>query len=137
MQEGPAPEGGVAPDEEGEDLLLRRSLLQASPRWRTGFAKLGIWRKGVGMNKADLVAAVQKNLDESKAGAERAVNAVIDAIKTGVKKDKSVQVVGFGTFSIRKRAARKGRNPQTGETIKIKASKSVAFKPSKNFKDMV
>ena len=89
------------------------------------------------MNKADLVAAVQKNLDESKAGAERAVNAVIDSIKTGVKKDKSVQVVGFGTFSIRKRAARMGRNPQTGESIKIKASKSVAFKPSKTFKDMV
>ena len=89
------------------------------------------------MNKADLVAAVQNNLDESKAGAERAVNAVVDAIKVGVKKDKSVQVVGFGTFSIRKRAARMGRNPQTGEAIKIKASRSVAFKPSKTFKDMV
>jgi len=48
-----------------------------------------------------------------------------------------VQVVGFGTFSVRKRAARDGRNPQTGETIKIKASRSVAFKPSKTFKDMV
>ena len=89
------------------------------------------------MNKADLVAAVQANLDESKAGAERAVNAVIDAIKTGVKNDDTVQVVGFGTFSIRNRAARMGRNPQTGEAIKIAASKSVAFKPSKNFKDMV
>ncbi len=94
-------------------------------------------QKGVHMNKAELVGAVQKSLDESKAGAERAVNAVIDAIKTGVKKDKSVQVVGFGTFSVRKRAARDGRNPQTGETIKIKASRSVAFKPSKTFKDMV
>ncbi len=93
--------------------------------------------KGVQMNKAELVGAVQKNLDESKAGAERAVNAVIDAIKKGVKKDKSVQVVGFGTFSVRKRAARTGRNPQTGESIKIKASRSVAFKPSKTFKDMV
>jgi DNA-binding protein HU-beta len=89
------------------------------------------------MNKADLVAVVQGNLGESKAGAERAVNAVVDAIKTGVKKDKSVQVVGFGTFSVRHRAARKGRNPQTGETIQIKASKSVAFKPSKNFKEMI
>ena len=78
-----------------------------------------------------------RSLDETKAGAERCVNAVIDGIKKGVKKDKSVQVVGFGTFSIRKRAARTGRNPQTGETIKIKASKSVAFKPSKTFKDMV
>ncbi|HIC23089.1 MAG: DNA-binding protein [Planctomycetota bacterium] len=89
------------------------------------------------MNKADLVAAVQDNLGESKAGAERAVNAVIDAVKTGVKNDNSVQVVGFGTFSVRHRAARMGRNPQTGETIKIKASKSVAFKPSKNFKEMI
>ncbi len=89
------------------------------------------------MNKGELIAYVQKDLDETKAGAERCVNAVIDGIKKGVKKDKSVQVVGFGTFSIRKRAARTGRNPQTGETIKIKASRSVAFKPSKTFKDMV
>ena len=89
------------------------------------------------MNKGELIAYVQKDLDENKAGAERCVNAVIDGIKKGVKKDKSVQVVGFGTFSIRKRAARTGRNPQTGETIKIKASRSVAFKPSKTFKDMV
>ena len=89
------------------------------------------------MNKGELIAFVQKELDETKAGAERCVNAVIDGIKKGVKKEKSVQVVGFGTFSIRKRAARTGRNPQTGETIKIKASKSVAFKPSKTFKDMV
>ena len=89
------------------------------------------------MNKGELIAFVQKELDETKAGAERCVNAVIDGIKKGVKKDKSVQVVGFGTFSIRKRAARTGRNPQTGETIKIKASKSVAFKPSKTFEDMV
>ena len=89
------------------------------------------------MNKGELIAFVQKELDETKAGAERCVNAVIDGIKKGVKKDKSVQMVGFGTFSIRKRAARTGRNPQTGETIKIKASKSVAFEPSKTFKDMV
>ena len=89
------------------------------------------------MNKAELVAAVQTNLGDSKASADRAVNAVIDAIKTGVKNDSTVQVVGFGTFSIRNRAARMGRNPQTGEAIQIAASKSVAFKPSKNFKDMV
>lgn len=89
------------------------------------------------MSKGELIAFVQKELDETKAGAERCVNAVIDGIKKGVKKDKTVQMVGFGTFSIRKRAARTGRNPQTGESIKIKASKSVAFKPSKTFKDMV
>ena len=65
------------------------------------------------MNKADLVAAVQTDLGDSKACAERAVNAVIDAIKSGVKNDSTVQVVGFGPFSIRNRAARMGRNPQT------------------------
>jgi len=89
------------------------------------------------MNKAELVEAVAKNLDESKAGAERAVNAVFDCIKKGVKKNKGVSIVGFGSFSIRKRKARTGRNPQTGEAIQIKASTTVAFKPSKVFKDYV
>lgn len=83
------------------------------------------------MNKAELIAEVQKKLGKecSKAEAERAVNAVLESIKTGVKKDKSVTLVGFGTFASTKRAARMGVNPQTGEKIKIKASKSVKFKP--------
>ena len=88
------------------------------------------------MNKADLVAEVQKSLgsDTSKAAAERSVEAVLEAIKKGVKKDKNVQLIGFGTFSVTKRAARAGINPQTGEKIKIKASKSVKFKPGAKLK---
>ncbi len=90
------------------------------------------------MNKAELVAQVQKNLggDTSKAAAEAALSAVLDGIKTGVKKDKNVQVIGFGTFSVVKRAARQGVNPQTGEKIKIKASKGVKFKAGAGLKAM-
>jgi nucleoid DNA-binding protein len=88
------------------------------------------------MNKAELVAEVQKSLgaDTSKAGAERAVEAVLEAVKKGVKKDKTVQLIGFGTFSVTQRAAREGVNPQTGEKIQIKASKSVKFKAGAGLK---
>lgn len=88
------------------------------------------------MNKADLVAEVQKSLgkDTSKAAAERAVEAVLEGVKKGVKKDKNVQLIGFGTFSVTKRAARDGINPQTGAKIKIKASKSVKFKAGAGLK---
>ncbi|MGJ3243614.1 MAG: HU family DNA-binding protein [Opitutales bacterium] len=91
------------------------------------------------MNKAELVLEVQKSLgkDVSKAHAERAVDAVIDTIKKGIKKDKSVQLIGFGTFSVTKRSARTGVNPQTGEKIKIKASKAVKFKPGAGLKSAV
>jgi len=86
------------------------------------------------MNKADLIEAVAQDLELSKAAAERSVNTILDTIKKGVRKDKLVQLIGFGTFTIRQRKARSGRNPQTGEEIKIKASKSVGFKPGKSFK---
>ena len=89
------------------------------------------------MNKADLVEMVADALEESKAGAERCVNAVLDCIRKGTKKDKSCSIIGFGTFTVKKRKARTGRNPQTGESIKIKASTTVGFKPSKKFKDFV
>ncbi|GAB4335821.1 MAG: HU family DNA-binding protein [Candidatus Abyssubacteria bacterium] len=89
------------------------------------------------MNKGDLVEAVAKDLKESKAASERAVNCVLDNIKKGLKKDKKVQLVGFGTFDIRKRKARQGRNPQTGETIKIPAGKSVGFKAGQALKDSI
>jgi DNA-binding protein HU-beta len=84
------------------------------------------------MNKAELVEAVQKTLgkDATKRAADEAVEAVLDAIAKGVKKDKKVQIIGFGTFEVKKRAARMGRNPKTGESMKIAASKSVGFKPS-------
>lgn len=88
------------------------------------------------MNKADLVAEVQSSLgaDTSKAAAERALDAVLEGIKTGVKKGEAVQIIGFGTFSISHRAARQGVNPQTGEKIQIKASKGVKFKAGAGLK---
>ena len=91
------------------------------------------------MNKQELIEAVlaDKNAGyETKAAAERAVNAVIDSITTGIKKDGHVQLIGFGTFQVRNRAARKGRNPATGEEIKIKATKTVAFKAGNNLKEV-
>ncbi|TVR45269.1 MAG: HU family DNA-binding protein [Puniceicoccaceae bacterium] len=89
------------------------------------------------MNKSQLVLEVQKSLggDTSKAHAEKAVAAVIEAIKKGLKKDKDgVQIIGFGAFKVTKRAARKGINPQTKAPIKIKASKAVKFKPGAGLK---
>ena len=89
------------------------------------------------MNKGELVEKVQKALgkETSKRAAEEAVAAVLDAIAAGVKKEGAVQLIGFGTFTVRKRAARMGRNPKTGESMKIKASKTVGFKPGKALKD--
>lgn len=88
------------------------------------------------MNKAQLIEVVQKQLgaDATKKQAEEALAAVINAIKDGVDKDGKVQIMGFGTFSIKTRAARTGRNPKTGATIKIPASKTVAFKASSALK---
>lgn len=90
------------------------------------------------MNKAQLIEAVAASKDaglETKAAAERAVNAVIEGIKAGVKKYGKVQLVGFGSFNVRTRKARTGRNPQTGETIKIKESKTVSFAAGQGFKN--
>lgn len=87
--------------------------------------------KGCSMNKQELVQAMMNDSKsglETKASAERAVNAMIDAIETGIKKDGVVQLIGFGTFTVKNRAARKGRNPSTGAEIKIKASRTVGFK---------
>lgn len=88
------------------------------------------------MNKAQLVLEVQKSLGKevSKACAERALDAVIDALKKGLKKDKSVQLIGFGTFAVAERKARMGVNPKTGEKIKIKKSKTVKFKAGAQLK---
>ncbi len=91
------------------------------------------------MNKGELIESVQKTLgkDVSKAFSERCVNAVIENITKGLKKDKTVQIIGFGTFTVKQRKARTGRNPQTGETITIKASKSVSFKPGQKLKNSI
>jgi len=89
------------------------------------------------MNKSELIDAVAESADISKAAAGRAVDAVVDSITSALKKNDQVTLVGFGTFTVRKRAARSGRNPRTGETIKIKASSVPAFKPGKALKDAV
>jgi len=88
------------------------------------------------MNKAELVLVVQKALgkDTSKAAAERSVNAVVEGIKRGIKKDKEVQLIGFGSFKVTKRAARKGINPRTKQPIRIRASKTVKFKAGAGLK---
>ena len=86
------------------------------------------------MNKQELVEEIQKQLKGSKADAERCLNAVLEGIKRGIKKDKVVQLIGFGSFSVVKRAARTGINPQTKEKIKIKASKAIKFKPGAELK---
>lgn len=89
------------------------------------------------MNKTDLIEAVAENADLSKADAARAVDAVIASITKALKSGDSVTVVGFGTFQVRERAARTGRNPKTGDAIKIDASKNPAFKAGKALKDAV
>ena len=87
------------------------------------------------MNKAELIDAVAEAAELSKASATRAVDALTDAITKALKNDEQVSLVGFGTFSARKREARAGRNPRTGETIDIKASRVPGFKPGKALKD--
>lgn len=89
------------------------------------------------MNKAELIEAVAEAADISKAGAARAVDAVLDSITTAMKKGDQVTLVGFGTFLVRERAARTGRNPKTGEPINIAAAKVPSFKAGKALKDAV
>ena len=89
------------------------------------------------MNKSDLIAAIAAKTGDTKKSAEASVNAFVEVVTNALKKGDKVQLVGFGSFEVRKRAARKGRNPQTGEEIKISASKSPVFKPGKAFKDLV
>ena len=89
------------------------------------------------MNKTELVAAMAEQTNLSKKDAEAALKAVIDVVSEELKKGEKVQLVGFGTFEVSERAAREGRNPQTGETMEIKASKTPKFKAGKALKDMM
>lgn len=89
------------------------------------------------MNKTDLIEAMADSADISKAAAGRALDGLIEAITNAVKNDDTVSIVGFGTFLLRERAARTGRNPKTGKEIEIAASKMPAFKAGKAFKDAV
>ena len=89
------------------------------------------------MNKAELVAAVAAKTGETKKAAESTVNAFVEVITEELAKGEKIQLVGFGSFEVRKRAARKGRNPQTKEEIKIPASKAPVFKAGKQLKELV
>lgn len=89
------------------------------------------------MNKTELIEYIAKQTELTKADSGRALEATIEAVTKTLKKKDSVTLVGFGTFSVSRRAARKGRNPQTGEEIKIKASNVAKFKPGKSLKDAI
>ena len=87
------------------------------------------------MNKAELIDHIAAQADISKAAAARALEALIGGVKTTLKKNGSVSIVGFGTFAVTKRKARTGRNPRTGAAIKIKAAKLPKFRPGKGLRD--
>ena len=89
------------------------------------------------MNKSELIAAIAAKTGDTKKDAEATLNAFIDVVTEALVKGEKVQLVGFGSFEVRKRAARKGRNPQTKEEIKIPASKAPVFKAGKALKDVV
>src|SRR5690606_9224561 len=113
---------------------------RARPAWSRGPGHhLAAWphREHIRMNKTELIEAVAEVSDLTKAEATRAVDAVISSITKALKKGDAVTLVGFGTFQVRKRAARTGRNPKTGDTITIAASNNPAFKAGKALKDAV
>ena len=89
------------------------------------------------MNKSELIEHIAKQADISKAAAGRALEAIVGGIRISLKKGNEVTLVGFGTFMVGKRAARTGRNPRTGASIKIKAAKVPKFRPGKALKDAV
>ncbi|HIU03414.1 MAG TPA: HU family DNA-binding protein [Candidatus Onthocola gallistercoris] len=89
------------------------------------------------MNKAELVAVMAERTEMSKKDAEKALKAFVDIIGEELKKGEKIQLVGFGTFEVSERAAREGRNPQTGEKMTIEASKSPKFKAGKALKDVI
>ena len=89
------------------------------------------------MNKTEFISAIAEKAELSKKDAEKALKAFTDVVEEELKKGEKIQLVGFGTFEVSERAAREGRNPQTGETMKIAASKAPKFKAGKALKDMI
>jgi DNA-binding protein HU-beta len=89
------------------------------------------------MNKSELIEAMAEAADISKSAASRALDGLTDAVAAALKGGDTVSLIGFGTFSVKERAARTGRNPQTGASIKIAASKSPSFKAGKSLKDAI
>ena len=89
------------------------------------------------MNKTELISAVAEAAGVSKKDTEQVLNTFFDTVQAALKEDRKVHIPGFGTFEVRERAARTGRNPHTGETIEIAAAKVPAFKPGKSLKDAI
>ena len=89
------------------------------------------------MNKTELITAIAESADISKKDSEKALKAFVDVVTAELKKEEKIQLVGFGTFEVSKRAAREGRNPQTGKTMKIEACKAPKFKAGKALKDAI
>jgi DNA-binding protein HU-beta len=105
---------------------------------RAGFLRrISSTERGISVNKSELIDAIAASADISKAAAGRALDGAMDAVKKALKKGDMVTLVGFGTFYVGKRAARSGRNPRTGATIKIKAAKVPKFRAGKALKDSV
>jgi DNA-binding protein HU-beta len=98
-------------------------------------ARLAFFLEEIFVNKSELIEHIANQADISKAAAGRAIDATIEAVKKTLKKGGTVSLVGFGSFAVTKRAARAGRNPRTGATIKIKAAKVPKFRPGKALKD--
>jgi len=94
-------------------------------------------RGGKTVNKTELIASVAEKAGMTKKDAEKAINAFFDTVESALANDDKVQIIGFGTFDVKKRAERKGRNPQTGAEIVIPASKTPVFKPGKGLKDAI
>jgi DNA-binding protein HU-beta len=106
-------------------------------KWNKKWFAIHPWEEVNGMNKTELINAVAETSGLSKKDATKAVDAVFESITEALKNGDKVQLIGFGNFEVRERAARKGRNPQTGEEMEIPASKVPAFKPGKALKDAV
>jgi DNA-binding protein HU-beta len=101
------------------------------------YAKSKTLKEGISLNKTELVASVAEKAGMTKKDAEKAINAVFSSIEEALSQNDKVQIIGFGTFEVKTREERKGRNPQTGKEITIPASKSPVFKAGKGLKDIV
>jgi DNA-binding protein HU-beta len=101
----------------------------------SSFPANGSYKKGIDVNKSELIDAIAASADITKADAGRALDAAVEAITKALQAGDQVTLVGFGTFQVKERAARTGRNPQTGKEIKIAASKVPGFKAGKGLKD--
>lgn len=116
-------------------IELISTLTRTNNHWSIPQTKF--FYKGSHVNKSELIDAIAVSADIPKAQAGRALDAVIDTVTGALKKNDQVVLVGFGTFAVKDRAARSGRNPQTGQPIEIPAAKIPTFKPGKALKDAV